>query len=768
MTALALTVDKAIAVQLAPQPITGSRLAIRPSTELTVDTMRSLIAMGSNSNGNESENSSSSNGHNNDDNNSNGSYLSSSPPRSAFKPKELALVSNGLAALPLRKDSSIPIPAAANGTRARTTSALLQLLVDPQSADSTPWNHTHLNGLTRGEVPASPTSGMAPSLYPTDLGPDNPKPRVNGHAPTPGPSTPPKFRKSSMAAAQNSAVPEIASCSLPLSTGASPMASSSAAPLLTPCDLPRRQRNSQSSAKPSTTTSELDPTAALIQSLYARLDVQGVPGDGWDEGLERTRDGLINREVCEETATMNSLNKKGKQVLSAQGAEEEEDRVLKRVDRYGFFSSCHPAALASQHNRLATLATSAFTTLPFGKRLSQNRSKANRPTPATINGRHSLPSPTPGDVVMDAEAVALETRRIDKWAKMLRISKKDRGKNAIEWDLAPGWWDGREEGKGKYRMFQRRVFKGVPDRWRRAVWGLEMERRAQEEQRKGRSEVKSLEQLKRDYSTWLDQPSAQDVQIDLDVPRTISGHVMFHTRYGQGQRALFHVLHAFGLNCDDVGGYCQGMGPIAATLLCYFEPEQAYAALVRLFDQYHLRRIFAPGFTGLMETFYVQERMVEWLMPGVHKAFVSFLFPYLPVPEGCQTNVCRVPLHQTEHMISTSAYATKWYITLFANSVPFATQLRLWDGLLLEGADFLIIVAVAIIWAFRDSFTLPSASFESILSTLSSYFFVESDDGLLRWIRKTLRLKGVRQKMCDWRVEWQGFVEDGSADRRVT
>lgn len=30
------------------------------------------------------------------------------------------------------------------------------------------------------------------------------------------------------------------------------------------------------------------------------------------------------------------------------------------------------------------------------------------------------------------------------------------------------------------------------------------------------------------------KPSEQDVQIDLDVPRTISGHLTFHTRYGHG------------------------------------------------------------------------------------------------------------------------------------------------------------------------------------------------------------------------------------------
>ncbi|KAK4699309.1 hypothetical protein P7C70_g6952, partial [Phenoliferia sp. Uapishka_3] len=351
--------------------------------------------------------------------------------------------------------------------------------------------------------------------------------------------------------------------------------------------------------------------------------------------------------------------------------------------------------------------------------------------------------------------MALETKRIDKWGEMLEVGKKDRGGNTQEWSLKRGWWDGRGkagEATGKYRKFQRRVFKGIPDRWRRAVWGLMMEKMAEEVAGKGK--VQSLEALQDEYrnaelshhsrhQAFLSTPSSEDVQIDLDVPRTISGHVLFHTRYGQGQRALFHVLHAFGLHCDEIGGYCQGMGSIAATLLCYFEPERAYACLVRMFYQYDLRHIFEPGFPGLLQGFYVQERLVELLMPQVHASF-------------------------TTHGISTSSYASKWYLTLFSNSVPFSTQLRLWDGLLLEGLDFLIVTSLAIIWCFRDDFASPDASFESILSTLSSYFLVDSDDALLRWIRKALREKNLRTKMEGWRKEWRGFVEDGSADKRVT
>jgi len=146
------------------------------------------------------------------------------------------------------------------------------------------------------------------------------------------------------------------------------------------------------------------------------------------------------------------------------------------------------------------------------------------------------------------------------------------------------------------------------------------------------------------------------------------------------QRSLFHVLHAFSLRCQTCG-YVQGMGPIAATLLCYFEPERVYSALVLIHDSYNLHSVFSPGFPGLLEAIYVQERITQQMMPAVYSAF-------------------------QKHMISTTSYATKWYITLFANSVPFQTQLRLWDAFWLEGYDLFIAVAVSIVWVFRGKWTI--------------------------------------------------------------
>lgn len=80
---------------------------------------------------------------------------------------------------------------------------------------------------------------------------------------------------------------------------------------------------------------------------------------------------------------------------------------------------------------------------------------------------------------------------------MLTVAVRDSGGNAKEWKVAGSWREGRANGGGKYRKLQRRVFKGVPDRWRRAVWGLEIEKVAEEAQRFGR--VRTLEELTREY-----------------------------------------------------------------------------------------------------------------------------------------------------------------------------------------------------------------------------------------------------------------------------
>jgi USP6 N-terminal-like protein len=100
---------------------------------------------------------------------------------------------------------------------------------------------------------------------------------------------------------------------------------------------------------------------------------------------------------------------------------------------------------------------------------------------------------------------------------MLIAKSRDVGGNIEEWTVKPS----------KELKLQERTFKGIPDCWRSAAWEVLMNRFT-------RTGTQELERLAGVYRTAIELPSTYDVQIDLDVPRTISGHVMFRTRYGQG------------------------------------------------------------------------------------------------------------------------------------------------------------------------------------------------------------------------------------------
>ncbi|CCL98138.1 uncharacterized protein FIBRA_00132 [Fibroporia radiculosa] len=471
--------------------------------------------------------------------------------------------------------------------------------------------------------------------------------------------------------------------------------------MLTPPSSPPRV--SSVTGSPSSTPSIMplpneDPDGFHVRSTYAQLDVCGVRGDGYEEGVERTR-ARIGGSRASELAALEAL---GDAYEKTRELTSQELGMLSSLDRYGFY-------VTPSHDRIALLPVG-----PLLKPLVRVTTAVTN-TSASVSLLPSLPS---------TATPSKELGRVVKWGRMLVPRSRDQGQNIDAWGINPS----------KEHKLRERTFKGIPDCWRSAAWDTLMCRFSKH----GKMETTRLAQ---EYRNALDQASTYDVQIDLDVPRTISGHVMFRTRYGQGQRSLFHVLHCLSLHCETCG-YCQGMGPIAATLLCYFEPERAYASLVRLHDAYQMHTIFSPGFPGLLEAIYVQERLTEQMLPAVYAAF-------------------------KKHMVSTTAYATKWYITLFANSVPFQTQLRLWDAFLLEGHDIFVVVAVAIVWVYRDHITSNAASFETVLSLLSSFFVPEDENAFLAWVEKVIADKKLRSSMQHWRADWQRLVASGQHNQAL-
>ena len=215
-----------------------------------------------------------------------------------------------------------------------------------------------------------------------------------------------------------------------------------------------------------------------------------------------------------------------------------------------------------------------------------------------------------GNSVRDAQKKR-EWEREDKWRKMAKVVKNTQlgGGMVFEFDT-------------KSPKLIDRTWKGIPDRWRATAWHAFLS--ASAKKRKGSATDDELITI---FNKLLDQGSPDDVQIDIDVPRTINSHIMFRRRYRGGQRLLFRVLHCLSIYFPDTG-YVQGMAALAATLLCYFDEEMTFVMLVRLWQLRGLERLYQSGFEGLMQALEEFER--DWLGKGEVAAKLVRSHPTIP------------------------------------------------------------------------------------------------------------------------------------------
>ncbi|RMJ07535.1 hypothetical protein CDV36_012862 [Fusarium kuroshium] len=330
-------------------------------------------------------------------------------------------------------------------------------------------------------------------------------------------------------------------------------------------------------------------------------------------------------------------------------------------------------------------------------------------------------TPSLQDIVDEIQAEKLtevmkrkEWERSEKWRRMAKVVRK-----------------GGSEGQGMVFEFDsknpkliERTWKGIPDRWRGAAWWSFMATSAREHQ-----DSTAEDRIVAEFHRLQLRSSPDDVQIDLDVPRTISRHIMFRRRYRGGQRLLFRVLHAISIYFPETG-YVQGMASLAATLLCYFDEEKCFVMLVRMWQLRGLARLYRPGFEELMAA--MNDFSTNWLNKEVASKLV-------------------------ELCIDTTAYGTRWYLTLFNLSVPFPAQLRVWDVFLLLGDDtsassdstvprkpgtnppssgeydVLHATSAALAQALRE--VLLDAEFENAMKALTSSIPIKDEDLLMKVVK---------------------------------
>lgn len=220
-------------------------------------------------------------------------------------------------------------------------------------------------------------------------------------------------------------------------------------------------------------------------------------------------------------------------------------------------------------------------------------------------------APSLQDIVDEIQAEKLtevmkrkEWERSEKWRKMAKVVRRGGEGEGMEFEF-----DMRNP-----KLIER-TWKGIPDRWRGAAWWSFMATSAREHEGSP-----SEERIVAEFHRLQRRSSPDDVQIDLDVPRTISRHIMFRRRYRGGQRLLFRVLHAISIYYPETG-YVQGMASLAATLLCYFDEEKCFVMLVRMWHLRGLARLYRPGFEELMAA--MGDFSKHWLNKEVASKLVS-------------------------------------------------------------------------------------------------------------------------------------------------
>lgn len=169
------------------------------------------------------------------------------------------------------------------------------------------------------------------------------------------------------------------------------------------------------------------------------------------------------------------------------------------------------------------------------------------------------------------------------------------------------------------------------------------------------------------YCELAGKSSSADEQIRRDIGRTFP-----EAFDGPATEALFRVLRAVSHRLEDIG-YCQGMNFVAGVFMRVFGTEAlVYHCVISIHLRHGMNQYFGDRFPKLRLTALQFDCLVEAFFPELSATFDVF-------------------------NLSAEFYATQWFLTLFAYSLPFPHVLRVWDQFLCRGMKFIHRVGLALL-----------------------------------------------------------------------
>lgn len=180
--------------------------------------------------------------------------------------------------------------------------------------------------------------------------------------------------------------------------------------------------------------------------------------------------------------------------------------------------------------------------------------------------------------------------------------------------------------------------------------------------------------------------------IMLDLPRTFPDLSFFHAEGSHYEYALRDVLEAFLYLKPDVG-YSQGMSFLAAVLLLYMDPYEAFCCFVNMLLHkscfLHFFKIKMPEVRFYLT---VHERLLSEEMPSLHA-------------------------HFKQHGIEPDLYMINWVMSLYCRALPLDLVTRIWDVYVLDGDVAIFRAALGILRMFMPR--LLKMKFEDMAYFLS-------------------------------------------------
>lgn len=126
--------------------------------------------------------------------------------------------------------------------------------------------------------------------------------------------------------------------------------------------------------------------------------------------------------------------------------------------------------------------------------------------------------------------------------------------------------------------------------------------------------------------------------------------------------------------------------------------EDAFCLLVQLMNKYELRGHFTPDMNGLHLKLYQFDALVQEHLPHVAR-------------------------HMKQQEITSTMYASQWFITLFAYKFPLSLVYRIYDVVFAEGMTSILKFAIALLK--KNERTIIGLDFDELLDFLKNGLFEE-------------------------------------------